>query len=57
MEISFSIENDILIMNKVVPDPEIENRYIIDKKPIISKDVFIECFNRWIKIEPKSQEE
>lgn len=47
-EISFSIENDALVRNTVSPMEE-DNTFLITKDPIITKEVFIECYNRWIK--------
>ena len=46
-EISFSIENDALVKNEITPHDD-DNSYIIKKTPIFTKDVFIECYNRWI---------
>lgn len=54
-EINFSIENDALIRNVVTPMEE-DNSYMIHKDPVFTKEVFIECYNRWIKGEEKSNE-
>lgn len=47
-EISFSIENDALVKNTITPCEE-DNTFLITKDPIITKDVFVECYRRWIK--------
>ena len=47
-EISFSIENDALVRNSISPMEE-DNTFRITKDPIITKEVFIECYRRWIK--------
>ena len=47
-EISFSIENDALVRNTVSPTEE-DNTFRITKDLIITKEVFIECYNRWVK--------
>lgn len=47
-EISFSIENDALVRNTVSPMEE-DNTFLITKDPIITKEVFVECYKRWIK--------
>lgn len=48
MEINFSIEEDALIKNTIIPQESEDNTFVVKKEPIITKDVFIECFNRWI---------
>ena len=48
MEISFSIEDDALIKNTIIAQDSGDNTFTVKKEPIITKDVFIECFNRWI---------
>ena len=48
MEINFSIEEDALIKNTIIPQEGEDNTFVIKKEPIITKDVFVECFNRWI---------
>ena len=47
-EISFSIENDALVRNDVTPQDK-DNTYLVVKTPVFTKDVFIECYRRWIK--------
>lgn len=47
-EISFSIENDALVRNTISPMEE-DNTFLITKDPIFTKEVFVECYKRWIK--------
>ena len=47
-EISFSIENDAVIKNDVTPQ-DADNTYLVVKIPVITRDVFVECYRRWIK--------
>lgn len=47
-EFSYSIEDDTLIRNDITPQ-DADNTYLIVKTPIITKDVFVECYRRWIK--------
>lgn len=49
-EISFSIENDILIKNVIVNQND-DGSFIINKSPIMTKDIFVKCFDQWIKKE------
>ena len=49
MEINFSIEDNTLIRNEVIPHDTEDNVFIIKKIPIFTKDVFVECYKRWIK--------
>lgn len=49
-EINFSIENDALVKNVITPTED-DNTYMITKDPVITKEVFIECYNRWIRDE------
>lgn len=48
MEISFSIEDDALIKNTIIAQDSENNTFTVKKEPIITKEVFVECFNRWI---------
>lgn len=48
MEINFSIEDDALIKNTIIAQDSNDNTFTVKKEPIITKDVFVECFNRWI---------
>ena len=47
-EISFSIENDALIRNDITPQDK-DNTYLVEKTPVLTRDVFIECYRRWIQ--------
>lgn len=55
-EISFSIENDALVRNDVTPQ-DADNTYLVVKTPVFTKDVFIECFKRWIQSEEIKNDE
>ena len=47
--IEFSIENDALVRNTIKQQDNDDNLFLVKKDPIITKEVFIECYNRWIK--------
>ena len=47
--IEFSIENDALVRNTIKQQDNDDNLFLVKTDPIITKEVFIECYNRWIK--------
>lgn len=48
MEFNFSIENDALIRNTIIPMEGDDSTFTLKKELIITKDVFVECCNRWM---------
>ena len=47
-DFNFAIEGDVLFCNHI-KNMEEQNVFQVTKTPIITKDVFVQCYNAWIK--------